>query len=396
MNTTYETRFAGLFGPEYYTFCFWKGRVALYAILKALGIKENDEVIVPGYTCVVVPNAVRFAGAKPIYADIDPGRYNVDSASVEERITSKTRAVIVQHTYGTPADMASLQAIARKYELNLIEDCAHVLVGSRYQGKLLGSFGQAAFFSFQWSKPYTTGLGGIVVTREESLAKPLMMVQGSFQEPPRLKKVQLQIQYALYRHFFKPELYWFGQNSLHRLSELGIFVGSSNDDELTGNEPVDLHWKMSAFQQQVGLSQLDRLEDNFAHRKLLTQCYSDMLRKHGWPNSDHLISQDVTLLRFPVQVRNKTRLLEKSRRKRVELGSWFESPLHPLPLGEHELLNYRLGSCPTAEGMAANVINLPLHGSVTVETAKNIAQFVFSHDAPAKDRPNYLMDREGI
>src|SRR5262244_3893454 len=96
----YETCFAAIFGTNYYAFCFWKARVALYALLRALDLQENDEVILPGYTCIVVSNAIRFAGAKPVYADIAPGRSNLDPISVQQRITSHTRVLIVQHTYG--------------------------------------------------------------------------------------------------------------------------------------------------------------------------------------------------------------------------------------------------------------------------------------------------------
>src|SRR4029077_7062808 len=116
----YETRFARTFGRDYYAFGFWKARVALYAILKSLDLRQKDEVILPGYTCVVVPNSVRYAGATPVYADIAPGNYNIDPVSVEKRITSRTRIVMAQHTYGIPADMDSLRAVAEQHGLTLI------------------------------------------------------------------------------------------------------------------------------------------------------------------------------------------------------------------------------------------------------------------------------------
>lgn len=123
---------------------FWKGRVALYAILKALGIGEGDEVLVEGFTCVVVPNAVIFAGAKPVYIAPDPKTYNMDVSQIETAITSKTKAIIVQHTFGLPADMDSILNIAKKYNLRVIEDCAPAL-GAIYKGRKVGTFGDAAF-----------------------------------------------------------------------------------------------------------------------------------------------------------------------------------------------------------------------------------------------------------
>ena len=383
----YEARFAAIFGADYYAFCFWKGRVALYSILKALDLEETDQVILPGYTCAVVPNAIRYAGAQPIYADIALGHYNLDPGSVEDRITSNTRALIVQHTYGIPADVASLKRIANKYGLCLIEDCAHVLVGSKYQGKLLGSLGKASFFSFQWSKPYTTGLGGMVVTRDRDLAKRLNEIQASFQDPPLFQQSQLRLQYILYRSFFSPEIYWFSQKSLHVMSRLGLFVGSSNARELQGEKPSDVGWRMSRFQQRAGLAEIDELGQNASHREFVSRHYLESLRQHGWPLERSFDFAGVNLLRFPIQVARKTDLLAASRHAHVEIGSWFESPLHPLPLQKHHLLGYQLGSCPNAETAASNVINLPLHPRVAETEAEKIVRFVLSHASPASTTP---------
>jgi perosamine synthetase len=382
----YEARFAAIFGADYYAFCFWKGRVALYSILKALDLEENDQVILPGYTCVVVPNAIRYAGAQPIYADIALGDYNLDPRSVEERVTSDTRALIVQHTYGIPADLASLKHIADNHGLCLIEDCAHILVGSTYQGRLLGSFGKAAFFSFQWSKPYTTGLGGMVVTRDVQLAKRLTDLQASFQNPPLHRGLQLHLQYSLYHRFFNPKVYWLSQKSLHALSKIGIFVGSSNGSELEGKEPSDIRCKMSKFQQRVGLAQIEKLDENCRQRKLIAQLYWDTFRERRWPLNESLNLPHINLVRFPIQVEKKAKVLDASRRAQVELGSWFETPLHPLPLEKHHLIGYQLGSCPNAETVARNVINLPLHPRVTETEAERVVGFVLTHTSPASVR----------
>ena len=380
---SYETRFAAMFGDSYHAFAFWKARVALYAILKALDFKEGDEVLLPGYTCVVVPNAVRYAGAKPVYADITSGHYNLEPNSVAERITPRTRGLIIQHTYGMPADCESLPAIARRYQLHIIEDCAHVLVGASYRTKLLGSFGRAAFFSFQWSKPYTTGLGGMVVTQDKELAGRLEEIQETFREPPLHQRLQLQVQYSLYRTFFGPRAYWFCQQSLNLLSKYGMFVGSSSSAELTGAIPSDLCWRMSEFQGRTGLGEIEKTEVNAIHRRRLTKYYSEALRRHKWPANNHLESDEITLLRYPLQVMNKANILEQARHMRIELGSWFETPLHPLPLDYHCRVAYQLGTCPVAEATAAKVINLPLHERVTQAEAERIINFILLQASPA-------------
>jgi dTDP-4-amino-4,6-dideoxygalactose transaminase len=374
----YEELFAAQFGAGWEAFSFWKGRVGLYAILKAMGLKEGDEVILPGYTCVVVAGATRHAGATPVYADIRPLDYNVDPASVEKLITPLTRAVIAQHTYGIPADVETLAALASAHGLALIEDCAHVLVGSRHRNRFLGTFGNAAFFSSQWSKPYTTGLGGMVVTCDRMLAARLRSLECEFRQPPPMKTLQLRTQYALYRRFFKPELFWAGQRYFHLLSRLGLFVGSSSSSELNGQEPVDLCWKMSEFQKRAGLARLDGLAGNASRRLRLAEYYANALSEKGWHISPILSTEEVTPVRFPLLVRERDDLIRKSCASRVELGTWFETPLHPLPLEEHHRYGYLIGSCPQAESVAAGAINLPLHEQVTDFDASRVIEFVLS------------------
>ena len=370
----YEAEFAALFGPSYQGFLFWKARVGLYAILRALDLKPDDEVIVPAYTCVVVPHAIIHAGAKPAFADIVPGEYNLDPASVEKTITRRTRVLIVQHTYGIPADVASLQFIAKKHGLILLEDCAHVLLGAKHDDQLLGSFGAAAFFSSQWSKPYTTGLGGAVITRDPDLALRLSNVRAVFSPPGFVAELKLRSQYWLYNRLFRSNLYWFAQSSLNTLAKVGLFVGSSNRRESNGRKPADLCWQMSEFQQKVGLGQLQKLVNNSLHRRGLAQFYSNALRKADWPVGSNYANQD--LLRFPLRVQNKIQLLREARRKSVELGSWFDAPLHPLPLHEHHRMGYRLGSCPAAETAARTAVNLPLHDRVSPSEAARLMDFV--------------------
>jgi perosamine synthetase len=388
----YEARFASIFGADYHAFSFWKGRVGLYAILRAMELNGDDEVILAGYTCVAVPNAIRFAGAKPVYADIVPGRFNLDPISVSQRITSRTRAIIVQHTYGIPADVEELKKIAEKKGLEIIEDCAHVLTGSSDRGKLIGSFGKAAFFSSQWSKPYTTGLGGIVITRDKTLAERLQRIQAMFENPPILQRAQLRTQYAVYRRLFKPRLYWYAQKSLHVLSQIGLFVGSSNSGELIGERPSDIAWKMSSFQQRAGIEEIKKLELNSTHRQLLGRYYSETFRRHGWPVYSYLDSGETRLVRYPLEVANKADLLKESSRAGIELGSWFETPLHPLSLNDHHLLDYRLGSCPFAESAAAKVVNLPLHERVTKPDAERIVDFILTHAVVASSPPAYAAE----
>jgi len=374
MLSQYQNSFAKMVGMQN-AYSFWKGRVALFAILRALEIGHGDEVILPGFTCVVVPNSVRMSGAVPIYADICDGGYNLDPMSVERSITSRTRALIIQHTFGIPADMDSLVEIARRHKLAIIEDCAHAL-GSTFCGQKVGTFGVAAFYSSQWSKPYTTGFGGMAVTADPEMAARLKRIQQAFVWPGLLDRTRLRLQYEIYRRFFSPKMYWTALGLLHRFSRVGVFVGSSVDGELLGNVPHDGEWRMSKFQASMGLKQLAKFPKQVEPRRRLSEIYEDYLRGEGWPLAQIIPESDVQFLRYPLRVANKQELLHRAERERVEIGSWMETVLHPVKGSILDSFGYKTGQCPVAEQAAQEVVNLPMHPSVSSDEARRIATFI--------------------
>ena len=353
---------------------FWKARVAFSAILSAAGIGPGDEVILPGYTCVAVPNAVLYAGARPIYVDINRATYNLDAAKVERRITPRTRALVVQHTYGIPCDVQTLRELARAYDLLLIEDSTHA-IGSSFAGRPLGTLGDVAFFSFQWSKPFSTGLGGMAVTEDDGLAERARAVQSASLSPPLHQVLVLQLQVRLHRLLFRPQLYWIGMDVLHLLSGMHIFIGSSAAEELVGREPEGYQRRLSAFQAREGIAQLARLDDIVEHRRRISSMYERGLRDLDLPIVPPVARGDTVFLRYPLPVHMKAAVLREARRRHVEIGSWFASPLHPWG-GPSARLAYEWGSCPVAEDAAAHVVNLPTHPRVRPDEAYRILDFI--------------------
>jgi dTDP-4-amino-4,6-dideoxygalactose transaminase len=146
------------------------GTVSLRIALMAMGIKAEEEVIVPPYTFLATATAVVEANAVPVFADIDLETYNLDPKAVEAAITPKTRAIIPVHMAGQPADMDALMAIAKKHDLVVIEDAAHAH-GALYKNRGVGSVGHMGSFSFQSSKNLTSGEGGIITTNDDLLAE---------------------------------------------------------------------------------------------------------------------------------------------------------------------------------------------------------------------------------
>jgi perosamine synthetase len=141
------------------------GTAALHLALLAMGVGLGDEVIIPSYACSALLNAVNYTGAAPVLADIRSDTYNLDATDVKRRLTSRTKAIIVPHLFGLPADLETLM----KIEVPIIEDCAQA-IGSTYQGRPVGTFGAAAIFSFYATKVITTAEGGMVVTNSSDIA----------------------------------------------------------------------------------------------------------------------------------------------------------------------------------------------------------------------------------
>lgn len=146
------------------------GRQGMLCILEHLGIGPNDEVIVPAYTLGELLPLIQGLGATPVPVDVTTDTFNVTADAIAPRITTRTRAILVLHAFGAPADMPPILALAGSRHIPVIEDCAHSL-GATLNGRQAGSFGYAGFFSFEPTKPVNTFGGGMVVTRDEALAR---------------------------------------------------------------------------------------------------------------------------------------------------------------------------------------------------------------------------------
>ena len=152
------------------------GTSALTLALKALGLKPGDETIVPSCSFVATANSTVHLGGKPVFVDIGPNDYNIDPSKIEAAIGKNTRAIVVVHQFGFPADMDPITAIAKKHNLAIIEDAACSL-GSSYHGKQTGGFGEVACLSFHPRKVITTGEGGMVLTDSDDIAEKVRLMR---------------------------------------------------------------------------------------------------------------------------------------------------------------------------------------------------------------------------
>lgn len=174
------------FAERYAEFCGTKycipvanGTVSLELILRGLGIGYGDEVILPAYTFIATMSSVIFAGAKPVFADIEPENYNISAESIATKITPKTKAIIAVAVGGRPCDFEKLELLAKKHNLYLVVDAAQA-VGARFMNRNIGKIGIAASFSCQNSKNLTSGEGGIITTDNEDLYRNICCILGIY------------------------------------------------------------------------------------------------------------------------------------------------------------------------------------------------------------------------
>lgn len=168
----FEKRFAKFVGTKY-ACAVSNGTTGLHLALIAAGIGEGDEVITSPFSFIASANSILYVGAKPVFVDIDPVSYNMDPVLVEKKITKKTRALLLVHIFGQTSNMTELIRIAKKHKLKVIEDACESL-GATHRGKMAGTFGESAVFSFYPNKQMTTGEGGMIVTNDKKIATTCM------------------------------------------------------------------------------------------------------------------------------------------------------------------------------------------------------------------------------
>jgi perosamine synthetase len=337
---------------------YWKGRVALYALLKAAGVREGDEVIIPGFTCVVVPNAVLYSGAIPVYVDIQRDSLNPSFDDIRAAITPKTRVIVLQNTFGLSSGLEQISEWAKTNDILTFEDCTHGF-GGHYKGKPNGTFCDAAFFSTQWNKPFSTGIGGFSAVFNETLQKELTETEKSLIQPGWHEDALLHLLITTRRLFLTPVTYYFLRNLYRLLSKLNLTIGSSSGSELEDTVMPGSYFKaIGRTQVNAGIHEIKSLEEMLSLRKKNALLYTQKLAQHGKYYVITELHQDHSFLKYPVLVRDKKKFEELAKSAGIELGDWFVSPIHPVEkdFGKWHL---SLDRIPVAKEISGLILNLP-------------------------------------
>ena len=394
MSTTPKLLFKGLFQRESFVsgksvaelqeklsqyfntkvFAVNSGRSAIYLALKTLGIGHGDEVLIQAYTCNAVPNPVLWSGAVPVYVDIEESTLNMDLADLKKKISGSSKVIIVQHTFGNPAKIREILKIAEQYKLKVIEDCAHSL-GAKVDSKLLGTFGDLAILSFGREKIVSSLSGGALVVNDPALQEKAEGLISELKNLPKRKIVQEIANYFSWRVLFRrihPKKW--GSIFIRYLYQFDSINVVTSQKELSGLRPSWYPSKMPEILAKLALQEFEKIESYNHKRAEIAEKYFQRLKG----SKVKLIGPHEGVYLRVVGLYPKPQIiLEEAKKRKLAFGNWYNSVVYPE--GVHlARLGYRSGSCPTAEQVASQTLNLPNYLGMTDIEVERVVSLVRS------------------
>lgn len=306
------------------------GTSALHIAVKALSIGPGDEVLVPSFTFAASVNAFLYEGATPVFVDCEPHTYNLDTADLEQRINERTRAIMAVDVFGHPADWAEIERIARRHDLRVIDDSCEAL-GSEYDGRKLGGFGDAAAFAFYPNKQMTTGEGGILVTDSDEVAA----VCRSLRNQGR--------------------------------GEMGAWLE---------HERLGYNYRMDEMSAALGCSQMRRIDEFIAQRERVARLYDERLAGLDFVNTPS-VSPRARVSRFVYVVTlaeglERDRVMREMEAQGIPARGYF-TPIHLQPY-IRERFDTRPGTLPVTESAARRTLALPFHNRMTAREVDRVVE----------------------
>lgn len=350
-------------------FAFSSARGALYSALIGLGVTYGDEVLVTGFTCVAVIDAVLATGAKPVYVDIQKN-FQLNFSDLKKKTNKKTRILILQHTFGVSSATQEILHFTKLYNIAIIEDVAHG-IGIKDDRKLLGTYGIASIFSLGRDKAFSCVSGGIVITKDKNLAQKIQDFQSKQPISSKLAIFQNLFHIVAFYLFILPfyDVLKLGKIFLVLFQQFHLLAKPIDFEELEHFE--EYYQKLSPALSAIALSQLNRLEKFNSMRKT----YAEFYQKNIHVNGISSLPKGIPLLRFPLLVDNPNSLKKLARRNGVYLGDWYSNGVDPKGVDLSEIF-YEVGMCPTDEYISGHIINLPTYPTMSKKDAEKIVTIV--------------------
>ncbi len=306
------------------------GTIALDIALKALGIKEGDEVITTPFTFIATSNAILYQKAKPVFADVDNKTFNINPDEILNKVTEKTKAIIGVHLFGHPFDVKSIQKICNDYNLLLVEDCAQAH-GAEYQGQKVGSFGTGCF-SFYPTKNMTTGEGGVITTNDNGIDNLCRLLRNH------------------------------GQSSKYYHTILGY------------------NYRMTDIQAAMGIAQLNKL-DEFNKKRIQNAEYYNkhikldgLITPHKEANVKHVYHQYVVTIEKDSIDRDL--FMKYLSDNGIGCAVHYPLPIFSQPLYRDLGYTDEIAKCPVTSDLVDRVLSLPIHPSLSKEDLEYIVETI--------------------
>ncbi|MFA4955704.1 MAG: DegT/DnrJ/EryC1/StrS family aminotransferase [Candidatus Methanoperedens sp.] len=323
----FEEKFADYIGTEH-AIAVNSGTSGLHLCMKSIEIKKGDEVITTPFSFVASGNSVIYEGGKPVFVDIDPQTLNIDVGKIEEAINKNTRAILPVHVFGQPCEMDAIMEIAENHDLAVIEDACES-VGSEYNGRKAGTFGDASVFAFYPNKQMTTGEGGMIVTDNENIAKLCRSLRNQ---------------------------------------------GRSESEDWLNHVRLGYNYRLDEMSCALGIGQLSRIEELIRKRVDVANEYTKRLEGVEGITTQHLDPKvKMSWFVYVVRVNNyidRNKVMEYLKKNGVSCRPYF-TPIHLQPF-YMEMFGYRKGDFPICEKICDSTIALPFFGKMDIQTVEQV------------------------
>lgn len=346
-----EEKFAELAGGKH-AISVGNGTDALIIALKALGIKEGDEVITSTFTFFATAESISAVGAIPVFVDVRKDTFNIDTTKIEEKITKKTKAIMPVHIFGQSADMDEINAIAKKYNLKVVEDACQA-VGAKYKGKRVGSLGDVSCFSFFPTKNLgCAGDGGIIVTSDDKIAT---------------------IARALRTHGSGEN----GQKAYNLLNNIeeNVLKAENGDDTVYNplkyyNYLIGFNSRLDAMQASILLEKIKHIDKWNGRRREIAKIYDEALKDTDLTIPVIAETNETVYHMYILQSEDRETMLSKLKEAGIATGVYYPVPLHLQKV--YKDLGYKEGDMPVAEYLSHRTFAIPVYPELTEEQTKYI------------------------
>ena len=353
---------------------FARGRDALIGVLRALNLKLGEEVIIQGYTCVVVPNAIHVMSGVPVYCDIERDTLSLDLNKLQSLITHRTRAIICQHTFGIPANTERLRAICDKRGIVLIEDCAHIipedLRAERQKQRPIGIHGDVCILSFGRDKAISGVTGGCALTQHPDLAARIIHAEREAQSFSLLRSwnhLRYPLRYRLAKKFWGGNV---GKAYLKYLQVTHQLPPILSPQEKDG-AALPTIFRIPNACAALALQQLRELRSINEHRRKMTALCLRRVQQEGWAYPE-AITPNLPLQKFPVFASDADRIRQTLKAEQIHLtDGWNRAVVNPESV-DQEAAGYASGSCPVSEDIARHIISIPTHPTTSTEQVEYV------------------------